>query len=63
MGTGSFPGVRCGQGVTLTTHLLLMPRSKIGHKGLRAFVAYERVKPTLAINSFEIINSLKMCYV
>jgi len=29
MGTGSFPGVRCGQGVTLTPHLLLVPRSKI----------------------------------
>ena len=29
MGTGSFPGVRCGRGVTLTPHPLLMPRSKI----------------------------------
>ena len=29
MGTGSFPGVRCGQGVTLTPHPLLVPRSKI----------------------------------
>ena len=27
MGTGSFPGVRCGRGVTLTTHPLLAPRS------------------------------------
>jgi hypothetical protein len=27
MGTGSFPGVKCGRGVTLTTHLLLAPRS------------------------------------
>ena len=27
MGTGSFPGVKCGRGVLLTTHLLLEPRS------------------------------------
>jgi hypothetical protein len=27
MGTGSFPGVKCGWGVLLTTHPLLMPRS------------------------------------
>jgi len=25
MGTGSFPGVKCGRGVTLTTHPLLVP--------------------------------------
>ena len=28
MGTGSFPGVKSGQGVTLTTHPLLVPWSK-----------------------------------
>jgi len=27
MGTGSFLGVKCGRGVLLTTHLLLVPRS------------------------------------
>jgi len=27
MGTGSFPGVKCGWGVLLTTHPLLAPRS------------------------------------
>ena len=27
MGTGSFPGVKCGRGVLLTTHPLLVPRS------------------------------------
>ena len=27
MGTGSFPGVKCGRGVLLTPHLLLVPRS------------------------------------
>jgi len=27
MGTGSFPGVKCGRVVLLTTHLLLVPRS------------------------------------
>jgi len=27
MGTGSYPGVKCGRGVLLTTHPLLVPRS------------------------------------
>ena len=27
MGTGSFPGVKCGRDVLLTTHPLLVPRS------------------------------------
>jgi len=27
LGTGSFPGIKCGQGVLLTTHPLLVPRS------------------------------------
>ena len=27
MGTGSFPGVKCGRGVLLTTHPLLVPLS------------------------------------
>jgi hypothetical protein len=27
MGTGSFPGVKCGRGMLLTTHPLLVPRS------------------------------------
>jgi len=27
MGTGSFPGVKCGRSVLLTTHPLLAPRS------------------------------------
>ena len=27
MGTVSFPGVKCGRGVLLTTHSLLVPRS------------------------------------
>ena len=27
MGTGSFPGVKCGRGVVLTTHPILLPRS------------------------------------
>jgi hypothetical protein len=29
MGTGSFPGARCGRGVTVTPHPLIVPRSKI----------------------------------
>ena len=28
MGNGSFPGVKCGRGVLLTTHPLLLPRSQ-----------------------------------
>jgi hypothetical protein len=28
MGTRSFPGVESGQGMTMTPHLLLVPRSK-----------------------------------
>ena len=28
MGIGSFPGVKCGRGVLLTTHPLLAPKSK-----------------------------------
>ena len=27
MGTGSFPGIKCGRGLLLTTHPLLVPRS------------------------------------
>ena len=27
-GTGSFPGVKCSRGVLLTTHTLLVPRSR-----------------------------------
>ena len=27
LGTGSFPGVKCGRGVLLTTHPLLVPQS------------------------------------
>jgi hypothetical protein len=36
MGTGSFPGVKCGRGVLLTTHPLLVSRSwthSLGHTG------------------------------
>jgi hypothetical protein len=47
MGTGSFPGVESGRGVTLIPHFLLMPRSKnrvelIPLLSLRAFVAYKK---------------------
>ena len=63
MGTGSFPGVESGRGVTLTPYPFLEPRSKNTPLGrvevmpllpLRAFVAYKksenylkRVKPVL----------------
>jgi hypothetical protein len=51
MGTGSFPEVESGRGVTLTPHPLLVPRSKKQSRATpllsqRAFVAYKRVKPT-----------------
>jgi hypothetical protein len=44
MGTGSFPGVESGRGVTLPPHPLLVPKSKkqsraIPLLSLRAFVA------------------------
>jgi hypothetical protein len=42
MGTGSFPAVESGQGVTLTSHPFLVPRSKNRVLSLRAFVAYEK---------------------
>jgi hypothetical protein len=57
MCTASFPRVRCGQGVTLTPHPLLVPRSKsiaIPVLSLRAFVAYEGVKPTISQNNIRI---------
>jgi hypothetical protein len=54
MGTGSFMGVSCGRGVMLTPYPVLVPRSKIEYSytslSLRAFVAYERVKPTYLHN-------------
>jgi hypothetical protein len=50
MDTGSFPVVESGRGVTLTLHPLLVPRSiksrAISLLSLRAFVVYDRVKPT-----------------
>jgi hypothetical protein len=46
MGTGSFPGVESGRGVTLTPHPLLVPRSKnirvIPLLSLRASVACKK---------------------
>jgi hypothetical protein len=46
MDTGSFPGVESGRGVTLTSHSLLVPRSKNSRAtpllSLRAFVACKK---------------------
>jgi hypothetical protein len=47
MGTGSFPEVKSGRGVTLTPHPLLVPRSKKQSRAilllsLRAFVPYKK---------------------
>jgi hypothetical protein len=43
MGTGSFPGVESGRGVTLTSHPLLVPMSRaISLLSLSAFVACKK---------------------
>jgi hypothetical protein len=62
MGTRFFLGVESGQGVTLTPHPLLVPRSKkqsraIPVLSLRAFVAYKkRVKlPTSVSKKVKIV--------
>jgi hypothetical protein len=52
MGTVSFPGVKSGRDVTLTSHPLLVPRSKrqsraIPLLSLRAFVACKKGKTCL----------------
>jgi hypothetical protein len=49
MGTGSFPGVESGRGVTLTPHPLLVSRSKNQSRpvpllSLKAFVACKKGK-------------------
>jgi hypothetical protein len=63
MGTGSFPGVESGRGVTLTPHPLLVPRSKnsraIPLLYLRAFVAYEKGENYLKIKLI-FLNSLSL---
>jgi len=51
MDTGCFPGGSCGRDVKLAPHPLLLPMPKLSRAipllSLRAFVAYERMKPTL----------------
>jgi hypothetical protein len=53
MGTGSFPEVESGRGVTLTTHPLLVLRSEnrvaIPLLSLRAFVACEKGETYLPV--------------
>ena len=50
MGTGSFPGVKSGQGVTLTPHLLLVPWSR-----------KSRVIPLLPLWAVRPVQSLSAC--
>jgi hypothetical protein len=55
MGTGSFQEVESGQGVTLTPHPLLLPRSKNRvelylYSPLRAFVACKKGESYLIKN-------------
>jgi hypothetical protein len=59
MGTGFFPGVESGRGVTLTPHPLLVPRSKnsraIPLLSLRVFVAYEKGENCVDKSTFYVI--------
>jgi hypothetical protein len=50
MGTGSFPGVKSGRGVTLTPHHLLVPRSRKG-----------RAIPLLPLWAGRPVQSLSAC--
>jgi len=50
MGTGSFPGVKSGRGVTLTPHLLLVPWSRKG-----------RAIPLLPLQAVRPVQSLSAC--
>ena len=51
MGTGSFPGVKCGRGVLLTTHSLLGPSVALSHwacygKSLPLYIFLRPDKPS-----------------
>ena len=50
MGTGSFPGVKSGQGVTLTPHPLLVPWSR-----------KSRAIPLLPLWAVQLVQSLRAC--
>jgi len=50
MGTGSFPGVKSGRGVTLTPHTFLMPWSRKG-----------RATPLLSLWAVRPVQSLSAC--
>ena len=50
MGTGSFPGVKSGRGVTLTPHPLLVPWSRKG-----------RAIPLLLLRAVQPVQSLSAC--
>ena len=50
MGTGSFPGVKCGRDVLLTTHVLLVPGSR-----------KSRAIPLLALQAVRPVESLSAC--
>jgi hypothetical protein len=67
MGTGFFPGVRCGRGVTLTPHPLLVPRLKIEYsytstlpKGLRGLWKGETYILLLSCNFNQFCNFSKI---
>jgi hypothetical protein len=61
MGTGFFPGVESGRGVTLTLHLLLVPRYKKQSKAipllfLRDFVVCKKGE------TYQLVICLMCCY-
>ena len=76
MGDGSFLGVRCGRGVTLTPHPLLVPRSKIEYsytsappKGLRGLWQGENYLSTVKdlrfppiLLRFHIVCDVMLCH-
>jgi hypothetical protein len=65
MGTGSFLGrVESGQGVMLTPHPLLVPRSKKHSRAIpllsRAFVAYKKGETYVKLDTFTAIEGDKI---
>jgi hypothetical protein len=61
MGTGSFPGVESGRGVTLTSHPLLVPRS-INRVSDTSTIPHLRMTSSCGISAVgRAMNSEGMC--
>jgi len=63
MGTGSFPGVKSGRGVTLTTHPLLMPWSRGNIAFREPQCLYSIAIPVLPLWAVQPVQSLSACTV